>query len=81
MHFPEGTFTIFLISKTLFNFFIPYVTYFKLKILYLKRAILKVLDTETDFRQIFSTDNVPDKKGLGQPACPKEWKKYEEGNE
>ncbi len=24
---------------------------------------------------------VTDKKGLGQAACPKEWKKYEEGNE
>jgi hypothetical protein len=24
---------------------------------------------------------VPDKRGLGQPACPKEWKKYEGRNE
>jgi hypothetical protein len=22
---------------------------------------------------------VTDEKGLGQPACPREWKKYEEG--
>jgi hypothetical protein len=26
------------------------------------------------------TASVADKKGLGQPACPKEWKKYEERN-
>jgi hypothetical protein len=24
---------------------------------------------------------VTDEKGMSQPACPKEWKKYEEGNE
>jgi hypothetical protein len=25
--------------------------------------------------------HVTDGKGLSQPACPREWKKYEEGNE
>jgi hypothetical protein len=29
----------------------------------------------------FYSDTVTDKKGLSQPACPKEWKKYEERNE
>jgi hypothetical protein len=28
-----------------------------------------------------NTAIVTDKKGLNQPACPKERKKYEEGNE
>ncbi len=29
----------------------------------------------------YCTVHVTDEKGLGQPACPRQWKKYEEGNE
>jgi hypothetical protein len=32
------------------------------------------------FKGDLSIGIVTDKKSLNQPACPKEWKKYEEGN-
>jgi hypothetical protein len=38
------------------------------------RKLLSMLPIRTGIR-------VTDKKSLGQPACPKEWKKYEERNE
>jgi hypothetical protein len=34
-----------------------------------------------DCRYFYQVRIVTDKKGLEQLACPKEWKKYEEGNE